>query len=1370
MKRKSTKLTAFVLSFLMALSSFFALPMFTANAAGERVTIELIDYSRGGVNWGPTGWGHYAVKFMNGWSISEARQFSAKAIADNDMHVAYCVQPGVELHNYDKTSQILPDTFFDTYSNGSCSNLEIQYLIGRIFQYGYTGKVTFTLTDDQIGEIIATQVLVWETIVGERGPSFNKITPSSGLNACLDTVSATHPIRSTIMGHYNRIANAVISHSTIPSFLKRQASIAETEELTWNGSAYTASLTDTNGVLSNFNFTSTTQGVSFSKNGNTLTISTSTPPTGNINIQAERTGSKRSAVVFWADGKIINKGQVQGLTTVGQDITDPIAGFVNVKVSYGKLSVNKVSDKGESLGGVTFGVFTNPACTTYAKDPSGNDVKLVTNSSGNATSPDLQPNTVYVKEIDMMNDQHLVLNMNPTVYQVQVMPGVTTPINAQNGTVTNRYKTVTIQIAKENIRPDMMTYDLAGAVFEIRNLTTGQKWSVTTTSSGFSEKKDIPLGVIEIEELSAPYGFEVNSTVQTYDLRKGEKGVDIILQQCIFPEYPQTATVKITKYDAETNTRAQGDTQLTGAVFSIRPKVDVKYLDGTVKYKKDQVIQTLDCGPGSTSATSMELPVGFDYYIVEEKPPVGMNPLGYNIDFTLDYRGQEVKTYLYDASVKNTVIKGQIEMYKIMEGDAGNETTLNGENGAKFQVWLKSAGSYNAALPTERDFLTTSNNPTNDLAGWAKTKLLPYGVYVVHQLTPENNTEPIPDFEVFIDTNLKVYPYYKWNGPVVAFVQMAKLDAETKQVIPLPNTAFRLWDYQTNDWYSVRTTYPSIMYHDIFYTDSSGTLTLPEPLRPGRFRWVETGAPFGYVNPIAVDPNYKGIDFVVDQNMQVVDGSYMIKDNIPIFLFTHEDMPQKARLGVDKYGDQFSDVTMISSKEEGTIKMPVFTRQRLAGCQFIIRAKDDIFTPDGTKRYSAGQTVDTLISSATETVYSKMLYLGTYEILEVSSVSGFVKDDSPREVTLVYRGEMIVSFDAMETFDNERGQVQLELEKLMEKLPGSDERPFYAVKFGLFAAQDFQDYLGNTLIHKGDLMEIISLDSAGKYSSQKAMLWGKYTISEIQTSPLYQIDPTVHPIEIQPDNPTQKVTTININNGEPLVNELNRAKVKVIKTDGDTKTPLHGVTFEIIDADGNIVEIITGPDGTAETDWLPVSDKPYIVREKSTLTEYVLDDEPLEIILTEHEKVYELELQNVKIKGNLKLIKSDSANGARIADTVFELYAPDGSLYGTYTTSDNGEIFVENVEYGVGYRWIEKTPAPGYRKNDKEYIVSVKENGSTEEIEVTNDKIPDKPDNPDVPKTGDTSNVALWLGLMAASVISLAGLIFLKKRKTKKAK
>ena len=308
----------------------------------------------------------------------------------------------------------------------------------------------------------------------------------------------------------------------------------------------------------------------------------------------------------------------------------------------------------------------------------------------------------------------------------------------------------------------------------------------------------------------------------------------------------------------------------------------------------------------------------------------------------------------------------------------------------------------------------------------------------------------------------------------------------------------------------------------------------------------------------------------------------------------------------------------------------------------MIRAKTDIYTPDGTLRYKAGQTVGTLISSATKTVYSDLLYLGDYEILEVSGANGFVREETARDVSLVYRGEMTVSFDVTETFDNRRGQVELTLEKQMEAMPGSGDKPYHAVKYGLYAAQDLTDYLGNAQIRKGDLMEIITLGDTGKYSSQKAMVWGEYYVKELATGELYQLDQTEYPVSIWPDTPTKVVKTIAVTepDGKSLTNMLNRARIKVIKTDGETKTPLPGVTFEVIGSDAKVVtSIVTGEDGTAETGLLPVSNQPYIIWEKSTLKEYVLDDTPREILLTEHEKVYELALENVKIRGRIRIFK-----------------------------------------------------------------------------------------------------------------------------------
>ena len=114
--------------------------------------------------------------------------------------------------------------------------------------------------------------MIWETIVGERDASFNHVS-TGGYNAVLECVSSAHPLRSKILSYYNSMVTSVQNHTKVPSFCTRSSGSAKVNELEWNGSKYVATLTDTNGVLGNYNFSANIDGVSFSVSGNKLTVS-----------------------------------------------------------------------------------------------------------------------------------------------------------------------------------------------------------------------------------------------------------------------------------------------------------------------------------------------------------------------------------------------------------------------------------------------------------------------------------------------------------------------------------------------------------------------------------------------------------------------------------------------------------------------------------------------------------------------------------------------------------------------------------------------------------------------------------------------------------------------------------------------------------------------------------------------------------------------------------------------------------------------------------------------------------------------------------------------------------------------------------------
>lgn len=171
---------------------------------------------------------------------------------------AYCIEPGTGQRTGDTLTE-KDENFFNNISpNGTISGDDIRLLIGRILQYGYRGGISTSWKSQNesdancIAHAYATQILIWETIVGERDAGFNHVS-TSGYNAVLECVSTAHPLRSKILSYYNSMVTSVQNHTKVPSFCTRSSGSAKVNELEWNGSKYVATLTDTNGVLGNYN-------------------------------------------------------------------------------------------------------------------------------------------------------------------------------------------------------------------------------------------------------------------------------------------------------------------------------------------------------------------------------------------------------------------------------------------------------------------------------------------------------------------------------------------------------------------------------------------------------------------------------------------------------------------------------------------------------------------------------------------------------------------------------------------------------------------------------------------------------------------------------------------------------------------------------------------------------------------------------------------------------------------------------------------------------------------------------------------------------------------------------------------------------------
>lgn len=347
----------------------------TANAAEETDDVYLVSFPRSGdANYNGE-WGHGSHTFMNGWSSGTSRFTTVRAMGSYEGNICYCIEVGVPQEtgdSYTKKGEDFWDNYPSSYNN-TLSPDDIKLYIGRIFQYGYTGTISTSWRSqneggDKLAHAVATQLLIWETVIGERDEDFNKVS-TGGNDAILDQISPNHPLRDKIMSYYNSIAASVQNHSKLPSFFAKSTGKAQNIELEWDGEKYTATLTDQNNVLSDYSFSASDSGIHFSVNGNKLTITAEKAPSDTVTITAEKTAQRRG-IITWTDGVYGPDGGIQDTVTYAQTVNDPVKGYLNIKVSYGSAKIVKTSEDGK-VEGITFTVTGNGVNQTVQTGPNG---------------------------------------------------------------------------------------------------------------------------------------------------------------------------------------------------------------------------------------------------------------------------------------------------------------------------------------------------------------------------------------------------------------------------------------------------------------------------------------------------------------------------------------------------------------------------------------------------------------------------------------------------------------------------------------------------------------------------------------------------------------------------------------------------------------------------------------------------------------------------------------------------------------------------------------------------------------------------------------------------------------------------------------
>lgn len=572
---------------------------------------------------------------------------------------------------------------------------------------------------------LVTQYLIWAAeknyITKHSNTSW---TWKSQVDTDLETVAKNAYNPTVVRSYYAEVKAKLLNAYTIPSFASSSSSsFSTTIKMYWDGSKYTATVTDSKSVAAYYTYTC--NGITFTKNGNKLTISTTKEYPSGVVATGSRTIGDDSNLAWW---KCTDSAIQLIATPLGK--TKTVRSYLKVQTAtpfysiYLKKSSFNTSitngDSGYSLAGAVYKIYNS----------SGTEVaSITTDSSGKGSSSAKLKNGTYTA----------VESKAPPGYALDTTRH-TVRINNADATLNVSdvplIKTVTLTKTSANtsITAGNSNYSLAGAVYDVYegNSATGTPVaSFTTNTSGVAtlSRKLYPNRTYTILERTPPPGYVKDTTPHLFYLTYNSATMDVV-------DDPQYVKIMVKKKDSGTKTNvAAGNASLAGAVYAIT-------------YKENGVDKTVQKTTNSSGILYFtNVPLG-EIKIQEISAPVG-----YKLDSTVhtyNVTSDKVTSAVYEMEPEDfteDVFKGKISLTKQIEM-LGADAQL--EQGAEYQVYLKSAGSYNAAKDTERDYLVTGAD------GKSITKDLPYGTYTLHQVKGVPGRE-FKDMDVDVHENGKTY-------------------------------------------------------------------------------------------------------------------------------------------------------------------------------------------------------------------------------------------------------------------------------------------------------------------------------------------------------------------------------------------------------------------------------------------------------------------------------------------------------------------------------------------------------------------------------------------------------------------------------------
>lgn len=845
--------------------------------------------------------------------------------------------------------------------------------------------------------------------------------------------------------------------------------------------------------------------------------------------------------------------------------------------------------------------------------------------------------------------------------------------------------------------------------------------------------KNLEIGHYRIEEVTAPDGYVVNKnyveiTVDS-DTAYEVDGVsgDVIIEVS-YEDQPVKGNLVVYKkgemlsgFEKDFIYKEQ---YLSGAEFEVRAAEDIctpdhqKDADGNriVLYAKDTLVTTITTGE-SGKAVAKDLPLG-RYYVVETKAPEGfvLNPEPVKVALT--YQDQDTPIVEAEAIVGNDRQKVSISVEK---QDAENGRVLSG---AVFGIYNKKDIQANGKVLVKAD--TLLQEMTSDENGMATCTLdLPFGEYYVKELkVPEGfvSSDEVLEFVAEYqgqETKIVSLQAVKKNEPTTA--EFTKSDLTTG--VELEGARLRVMDKDGNvidEWTSEKD-----KPHVIKRLVVGETYTLHEEF-----------APYGY--------------------LKATDVTFTIKDTAEVQKVEMKDEVPKGLLIINKKGEFLEKITLLDNVKGTVEHFFEYITGNLSEVTFEVYAAEDIKAADGVSadHYKKDELVGTITTDEKGIAKMEDLPVGKYYVKEVKTAHGFVLDGEPRFVDLTYRDQdtPVVTFD--EEWQNNRQKIKVTILKKEKET----ERMLEGAIFGLFTKEDIKGRDGKVLMEAGTLIEQKTTDENGQILFKADLpVDGIYIVKEIYAPDGFVTSNEEKEFTFEYGKPEEAEVSYE------FVFENEPTTVELTKTDLTTGKELPGAHLKVIDEDGNVIE-----------EWVS-TDKAHVIKELTVGKSYTMTEtKPADGYVTAEsitftvENTAEIQKQEMKDDVTKVLISKQDIAGKELSGAKLTILDEDGKVVESWTSTEEAH-YIEMLPIGK-YTLREETAPEGYLVA-KDVEFEVKDTAEMQKVVMVDEEKPKestpeggKPSK-DAPKTGDNTNLLLWLLVLG---MSLSGVVVLGRKIKKK--